>query len=128
MSAKNNKEIIRKVNAAFEQNNPEVFLDYCAEDVKWIMAGDDPRTGKQSIREFMATMSDFKLEKLTVDSIIAEDNSAAAYGDMTMNEKGTSVDYSYCDVYTFAGDKITELRSFAVKHKTAGEKDKAASA
>ena len=128
MSAKSNKEIIKKVNAAFEQNNPEGFLDYCAEDVKWIMAGDAPRTGKASIREFMAAMGDFKLEKLTIDSIIAEDNSAAAYGEMTMNEKGTKADYSYCDVYTFAGDKIAELRSFAVKHKTEGEKDKAASA
>ena len=128
MSVQSNKEIIRKVTAAFERNDPEVFLDYCTDDVKWIMAGDDARTGKQSIRDFMSNMGDFKLEKLTIDSIIAEDDSAACFGEMTVNEKGANVDYSYCDVYRFTGDKIVELRSFAVKHKTAGEADKAASA
>ena len=129
MAVTTNKEIIEKVNAAFEQNNPEVFLDHCAEDVRWIMAGDDEiRTGKESVREFMASMGDIKLTSLDITAIIAEADSAACYGEMTMDEKGASTAYSYCDVYRFSGDKIAELRSFVVKHKMEGETEQAASA
>jgi uncharacterized protein len=129
MAVTTNKEIIEKVNAGFEQNNPEVFLDNCAEDVRWIMAGDDEiRTGKESVRQFMASMGDAKLTSVDITSIIAEGDSAACYGEMTMDENGTPTSYSYCDVYRFSGDKITELRSFVVKQKTEGESEQAASA
>ena len=123
-----NKEIIEKVNAAFEDNKPEVFLDFCAEDIKWDMAGDEVRTGKQAIRDFMSSMGDMEPPKINVTAIISEGDSAACYGDMTMIENGTETSYSYCDVYKFSGDKIAELRSFVVKHKTEGEGEKAASA
>ena len=128
MSTERIKEIIKSVNASFEQNDPKVFLDHCADDVKWVMAGDDERTGKETIREFMASMGDTKLTELNITSIIAENDSAACYGDMTMDENGTSTSYSYCDVYRFSGEKIKELRSFVVKQKTAGEKDRSATA
>lgn len=128
MSAAKNKEIIEKVNAAFEKNNPEVFLDNCTDNIKWTMEGDVPRVGKQSVRDFVQNTGGSTIEKLRTTKIIAEGDSAAAYGEMTMNEKGTKVNYSFCDIYTFAGDKITELRSFAVKEKAEAEKDKAAKA
>jgi ketosteroid isomerase-like protein len=121
MSEKN-KEIIRKVNAAFEANQPETFLDFCAEDITWHMAGDQPRKGKQSIRDFMASMGDMEPPKINVTAMIAEGDSAVCYGDMTMKEKGTENTYDYCDIYRFAGDKIVELRSFVAKHKAEGEK------
>lgn len=128
MSTARIKEIIEKVNAAFEQNNPEVFLEHCADDVRWDMAGDEVRTGKETIREFMSSMGDSKLTSLNVTSIIAEGDAAACYGDMTMEENGSPSSYSYCDVYRFSGDQITDLRSFVVKHKTEGESEKTATA
>ncbi len=126
MSARN-KEIIEQVNAAFEENKPEVFLDFCTEDVRWEMAGDELRTGKESIRKFMASMGDdMEPPKINVTRIISDGDSAACYGDMTMVENGAETAYSYCDVYTFSGDKIAELRSFVVKHKNQGENAAAA--
>jgi ketosteroid isomerase-like protein len=128
MSAKH-KEIIEKVNAAFSKNDPEVFLGYCTDDVKWSMAGDEPKTGKDTIREWIKSMGpDMGPPKINTTGIISEGDSAACYGDMTMNEKGVENAYSFCDVYTFSGDKITELRSFAVKEKGSGETKKSASA
>ncbi len=127
--AANNKEIIEKVNAAFEENKPESFLEFCTEDIKWDMAGDDVRTGKDSIREFMASMgSDMDPPKINVTAIISEGDSAVCYGDMTMIEKGAETSYSYCDIYRFSGGKIADLRSFVVKDKTEGESEIAASA
>jgi ketosteroid isomerase-like protein len=129
MSTETNKEIIEKVNAAFEQNNPDVFLEYCSDDVKWEMAGGEVQNGKESIRKFMSGMGgDHKLTALTTRDVIAEGDRAACFGDMTMDEKGESTDYSYCDAYRFANDKIVELRSYVVKHKVGGESEQAASA
>jgi uncharacterized protein len=126
MSARN-KEIIEQVNTAFEENKPEVFLDFCTEDVRWEMAGDELRTGKESIRQFMASMGDdMEPPKINVTRIISDGDSAACYGDMTMVENGAETAYSYCDVYTFSGDKISELRSFVVKHKDQSESAAAA--
>ena len=122
-----NKAIIEKVNAAFEQNNPEVFLEYCADDIRWDMAGGEVQKGKQAIREFMAAMGDATLTELNVSDVIAEGDRAACHGEMKMDEKGTPTAYSYCDIYRFKNGKIAELRSYVVKHQSEGEIDKAAS-
>jgi uncharacterized protein len=115
MSSKN-KEIVEKVNAAFAENNPEGFLEACADDVKWTMVGEKSVNGKAAIREWMAQMKGMEAPKFTVSQLIAEGDSVACCGDMTMKEKdGKTVPYGYCDVYRFSGDKIAELTSYVVK-------------
>ena len=127
MSAKH-KEIIEKANAGFEKNDPEVFLGYCSDDVKWTMAGGEPRHGKAAIREWINSMEGMGPPRLNTTGIISDGNSAACYGDMTMQEKGEENFYSFCDIYKFSGDKIVELRSFAVKEKPEGETKRSATA
>lgn len=122
------KEIINKVNDGFNKNDPEVFLSFCTDDVKWSMAGQDARTGKESIREWMSSMEGMGPPKIDTKGIISDGDSAACYGEMTMPEKGETNFYSFCDIYQFKNDKITELESFAVKHTPEGEKEKTASA
>ncbi len=123
-----NKEIIEKSNAAFEANRPEDFLALCAEDIEWQMAGEQPQKGKDAIRKFMSSMGDMEPPKINVTSIISEGDRAACYGDMTMKENGVENTYSYCDIYRFSGDKITELNSFVVKHKPESESSEKAAA
>ena len=124
-----NKEIVEKVNAAFSENKPEVFLDHCRDDVEWTIVGDQTLMGKTAIREFMASMGDAPPPKFTVDEIIAGGDSVACYGDMTMaDENGNDAAYSFCDVYRFDSGKIKALRSFVVKHKTEGENEQKAAA
>jgi ketosteroid isomerase-like protein len=88
------------------------------------MVGEKASKGKAAIREFLAQMKDMEPPKFTVDQIIAEGDSVACCGDMTMKDKEGKVGkYSYCDVYRFTSDgKITELRSFVVTQKPEGEK------
>ena len=126
--AETKKQIVEKINAAFADNNPEEFLSNCTEDVVWTMVGEKTNKGKKAIREWMAGMKDMEPPKFTVDQIIAEGDTVACYGDMSMKEDGKLGKYSYCDVYRFSGDKITELRSFVVKHKPEGEKSGQATA
>lgn len=124
MSSKN-KEIVEKVNAGFAENDPEVFLSNCAEDVVWTMIGEKTNNGKQAVRDWMKSMGDMEPPKFTVDNLIADGNLVVATGDMTMKGKdGKPGSYAYCDIYRFAGDKIAELNSFVIKtepeKKTAG--------
>lgn len=111
-------EIVEKVNEAFANNKPEAFLAFCAEDVQWTIVGDQAVNGKNGIREFMKSMEGMEPPTFTVKKIVSDDDSAVAYGGMTMkDEKGEEGSYEYCDVYRFRGDKIAELRSFVVKLK-----------
>jgi uncharacterized protein len=126
--AANHKEIIDKVNEGFNNNDAEVFLGYCSDDVKWTMAGEEPQTGKTAIRKWIKSMEGMGPPNINTTAIISEGDAAACYGDMTMKEKGEENAYSFCDIYRFSGDKIVELRSFAVKEKASGETEKTASA
>jgi ketosteroid isomerase-like protein len=112
------REIVKKVNDAFANNDHEAFLEVCADDIKWIIVGDQTVDGKDSLREFMKSMEGMEAPKFTVEKIVSEGDSAAAYGEMTMVEKeGCAGLYEYCDVYTFTGEKISRLRSFIIKLK-----------
>jgi uncharacterized protein len=124
----NKKQIVETINAAFADNNPEEFLSNCTEDVVWTMVGEKTNKGKTAIREWMAQMKDMEPPKFTVDQMIADGDTVACYGDMSMKEDGKLQKYSYCDVYRFSGDKIRELRSFVVKLKAEGEKSGQATA
>ena len=127
--AESKKQIVEKINKAFADNNPEEFLSNCTEDVVWTMVGEKTTNGKKAIREWMAQMKDMDPPKFTVDQIIAEGDSVACCGDMSMKDKdGKLGKYSYCDIYRFSDDKITELRSFVVNQKPQGEKSGTASA
>lgn len=120
MSQKN-KEIVEKVNAAFAENNPEVFLSNCAEDVTWTMVGEKTNKGKKAIRDWLAEMKDMEPPKFTVDRTIAEGDSVVCCGDMTMKDKeGKNQPYSYCDIYRFENDKIAELTSYVIKTEQTG--------
>lgn len=118
MSEKN-KETVKQVDAAFSANNIEGFLELCAENVKWTILGDRIIEGKTSIREFVNSMGEMEPPVIMNKNMIAESDSVAAYGEMTMKDKtGQSVPYAYCDVYKFQDDKIVELNSYVLKTET----------
>ena len=109
-----NKAVIEKVNAAFERNDVEGFLVHCAGDFQWTMVGAKPIQGKDAIRTFMASGPP-EPPQFTVDAMVAEGDIVTCVGDMTMNENGSVVPYSYCDVWRFRGEKIVELKAFVIK-------------
>lgn len=122
-----NKQIVEKINAAFMAGNTEGFLNQCSEDLVWTMVGEKTTSGKTAIREWMSQMEGCEPPVFGVDQMIAEGDSVICYGDMTMQATGGEPEpYSYCDIYQFADGKVTELRSFIVKHKTAADADGAA--
>lgn len=128
MSEKN-KEIVRKVNAAFAEGSIEGFLDQCADDVQWTMVGDRTIKGKDEIRQWMKSMEPEYPEppKINIANIIAEDDFVAEYGDMTQKDKdGKTVPYSFCDICRYRDDKIVEIISFVIKTEAKGKSSGAA--
>ena len=114
VSAKN-KEIVEKVNAAFAENDMEGFLSFCADEIEWTMVGEKHFKGKEAVRRWLESM-DMEPPMFTVDVVIADGDSVASHGGMTMKEKdGKTVPYAYCDIYRFRKAKIVKLISFVIK-------------
>lgn len=111
-----NKETVKKVNDAFESNNIEGFLEHCTDEVRWLMVGDKDLKGKDEIRSYITEMEGMKPPKIISLQIIAEGDNVAENGEMTMEDKdGKVIAYAFNDVYTFEGDKISELKSYVIK-------------
>jgi uncharacterized protein (TIGR02246 family) len=124
-----NKSIVEKVNAAFAENDPETFLSFCADDVRWTMYGEKSVEGKDAIRKWMKEMEGMEPPKFTVTTLVAEGDTVVASGDMTMRDKDEkTAPYTYCDIYRFAGGKIAELNSFVVKTEPKAEGGRKATA
>lgn len=116
--ALSNKEVVEQINAAFEKGDTEAFLAACADDVVWTMVGEKTVKGKEAIRQWMASMP-VQPPQFTVDGIAAEGDLVTAFGGMTMQEEGSTVPYSYCDVYRFRDGKVIALTSFVIKTQRA---------
>lgn len=111
-----NKDIVEKVNAAFAENNMEGFLSYCADDIGFTMVGEQAHKGKDDIRRWMASMVSMEPPRISNIKIIADGDSVASHGTMTMKDKdGKPASYAYCDVYEFRGGKIAKLTAFVLK-------------
>jgi uncharacterized protein len=116
------KAILAEGNAAITsgrhanaEGNNEGFLSFCADDTEWTFVGDKTLKGKEAVRQYMAATY-IEPPKFTVTNLIAEGDLVTALGDITLkDEDGTAVHYSYCDVWRFRGDKISELRAFVIK-------------
>ena len=112
-----NKIIVDAINKTFDKGDTEAFLSYCAEDINWIMPGNETCTGKESIRQMMKNMPGENPE-FKIKDLIAENDMVMCRGNMKMKEKeGKVQDYAFCDVYQFKEKKIVELTSYIIKQK-----------
>jgi uncharacterized protein (TIGR02246 family) len=113
MSARN-KAVVEQINQAFARNDVDGFLSHCTEEMTWTMVGHEPVRGKDAIRKWMAQAPP-EPPQFTVDTVVAEGDLVTVIGDMTMNENGAAVPYSYCDVWRFEGGKAVELKAFVIR-------------
>lgn len=117
MSEKN-KSILEKANAAVAAGDNKGFLEHCTDDTEWTFVGDKTLKGKEAILEWMN--SEYKIEppQNEVADLIADGDFVTAVGEITVkDENGKANRYSYCDVWRFRGDKMTELRAFVIEIK-----------
>ncbi len=111
-------EIVQKVNDAFNNNDMSAFLSYCTDDIVWNMVGNSSTKGKDAILKMMNGMPDFSPD-IVIEDIFTTDEKAACTGTFNMPDKsGEKKNYSFCDVYYFAGDKIQKMDSYTVEMKS----------
>ncbi len=115
-----NKEIVKKLNVAIQENNLEAFLSFFTDDVQWTKVGDKAATGKEALGRLIESLGDAPPpSSITVKAMIAEGDYVMAYGELTVeDENGTPTLQAFCDVYRFRGDKIAELTAFVMKNDT----------
>lgn len=112
-----NKQVVEKINDAFDKSDIDAFLSYCTENIAWNIIGDESFAGKDAIRNFMGKTQGEPPE-FSISEIVAEGNTVMCYGDMKMKNKQDEFDdYSFCDVYHFKDGKVEELLTFMAKHK-----------
>jgi ketosteroid isomerase-like protein len=117
MSAETNKEIVRRVNEAFSNNDNEAFISCCAENVKWHM-NTTTVTGKDGIRKALESVPFDLPPVLTIKHIIADESGAACTGHCIMqNSKGDKSSALFCDVYKIEDGRINELSSYIIDIK-----------
>lgn len=110
-----NKAVLEKANAEIVKGNNEGFLSFCADDIEWTMVGEKTLSGKEAVRQWMATVYT-EPPKFTVTDLIAEGDFVTALGGITAkDENGNEADYAYCDVWRFRDGKMVELKAFVIK-------------
>lgn len=113
-----NKEIVQQINDAFSNADLDGFLNHCADNVRWTIAGKEPIVGKEAITAFMGKMPAELTMKFKVHNVIADGALVACAGYMEMpNSNGSMYRAEYCDVYRFEGGKVVELTSYVVELK-----------
>jgi uncharacterized protein len=112
-----NKSILIQANEAVSKGDYEGFLEYCTEDTKWTFVGEQTLHGKAAVRKWM--LAEYKVPpKFDVRNLIAENEYVTALGQITLINKGESVEYWYCDVWKFRDGKMAELTAFVIQPKT----------
>jgi hypothetical protein len=55
--------------------------------------------------------------QFTIQQTVAEGDLVITRGDMVMQERknAPSIPYSFCDIYRFQGDKVTDLTAFVIR-------------
>ena len=114
------KTVLENANAAIAAGNYEEFLTFCTEDTEWTFVGDRTLSGKEAVRQWMATTYR-EPPRFKVDRMIAEDDFVAALGEITLkDEEGKTAHHTYCDVWRFRGGRMAELRAFVIETRLGG--------
>lgn len=113
--SESNKAILERANAAIVEGDFEGFLKFCTEDTEWTFVGDRTISGKDAVRQWMATTYK-EPPKFEVQRMIAEGDFVTAIGEITLkDDEGTPTRYAYCDVWRFRDAKMAELQGFVIE-------------
>ena len=109
------KSILNQANSAISRGDYEGFLSYCTEDTEWTFIGEQKLSGKQAVREYMASTY-IEPPKFRVDRLIAEGDCLTAIGEIDLKDKsGTVTHFAYCDVWRIRDGRLAELKAYVVQ-------------
>ena len=112
------KAVVESYFEGFRRSDHEQILGCLTDDVAWDLPGYRHLTGKDAFDQEIENEDFVGRPTLTVDRLIEEGDAVVAIGSGEANHRsGTVHRFAYCDVFTFAGDKICRVESYLVPLK-----------
>jgi uncharacterized protein len=112
------KEIVGTYFDGFRRSDHEQILTCLTDDVAWDLPGYTHLTGKAAFDQEIENDEFEGSPTLTVDRLIEEADTVVAIGNGEGTHKsGRLHRFAFCDVFTFAGDKICRVESYLVPLK-----------
>lgn len=110
------RQILESANAEMAAGNPEGFLAFCSDDIRWEMVGGAVLVGRSAVLEWAKNTYALAPPQFTSDLWIVEGDWLAVHGEITVqdSERGP-VQSRYCDLWRIQEGKLTELRAFAIE-------------
>lgn len=109
------KEIVGTYFDGFRSSDHVQILACLTDDVAWDMPGYTHLTGKDAFDRAIESDEFVGSPTLTVDRMIEEGDAVVAIGDGEATGQGGELHrFAFCDVFTFAGDKVCRVESYLV--------------
>ena len=110
------QQILESANAEMAAGNPEGFLAFCADDIRWEMVGDAVLVGKAAVLAWAKRTYAIAPPQFTADLWIVENDWLAVHGEITVQDPERGPVHSrYCDLWRIQEGRLAELRAFAIE-------------
>jgi uncharacterized protein len=109
------KELLERYIEGFRRRDHGMILDCLTDDVVWDLYGYTSLAGKEAFDGEIANPEFTGRPTLTVDRLIEEGDAVVALGDGAVTRTdGATFRFAFCDVFTFAGDRVRRVESCVV--------------
>ncbi|HLA01851.1 MAG TPA: nuclear transport factor 2 family protein [Aestuariivirga sp.] len=110
-----NKQVIRKLNKAFEADDVEAILSCLADDVRWDVAGYFTAIGKEEFRQQIHNETFVGAPRITIINDIAEGDYVAVEGRVESRMKsGAPFKAVFHNTYRLENRKVKAMTSYVV--------------
>lgn len=116
------KEVVERYIEGFRRSDHELILSCLTDDVAWEMPGYFEHHGIAAFDKEIENDAFEGSPTITIDRMIEEGDAVAAIGAVTAQVKGVDepLEAVFCDVFTFAGDRVRRLETYQVTLKGPG--------
>ena len=110
-----NKDIVRKLNKAFEADDVEAILSCLADDIRWDVAGHFTAIGKEEFRKQVHHEAFVGAPVITIVNEIAEGDCLAVEGRVESRMKsGVLFKAVFHNTYRLENQKVKAMTSYVV--------------
>jgi len=110
-----NKEIIRKVNDAFNADDTDTIVSYAADDVRWDVVGFSTAIGREEFRKEVENEGFKRPPIITIINEVEEGDRVAVEGTVIGRTlEGNEFELYFHNAYRLEAGKIKEMRSYLV--------------
>jgi uncharacterized protein len=115
MYVSQHKAVVERYFDGFRRSDHELILGCLTDDVAWDLPGYTHLTGKEAFDREIENDEFVGSPTLAVDRLIEEAGTVVAIGTGEGTHKSGAVNrFAFCDVFTFAGDKVSRVESYLV--------------